>query len=152
MPERRCQHVLGAVDVHRQDLVGVADVVLYADHRRQMVDQVGPGHEPFQDVAVQHRLADHPEAALRAEMAHLRVGGQVEHGDLAPPGQPGFGQMRAEEARPPGDEHLHGRFTSDWPGVSPRRPAQRSAGSSGDPASCTRRRSRLPRPVATTIP
>src|SRR3989454_12300274 len=82
MAERRAQNLLGPVDVHREDLVRVADVVLDADYGRQVVHEIRPRDEPFEDVALEHRLADDPEPRVRAEMTDLQVGRQVEHGHL----------------------------------------------------------------------
>ena len=82
MAEGGREHVLGAVDVHAQHLIGIADVVLDAHHGPEVVHDVRPRHEAFENVAVEHRLLDHPKGRFGPQVAHLGVGGGIEHGHL----------------------------------------------------------------------
>src|SRR5439155_1195536 len=146
--ERRGEHLLGPVDVHREDLVRIADVVLHADHRRQVIDQIGPGDEALEDVALEHRLTDDPELWIGAEMADLHVGRRVEHGHVVAPLEPRLREVRAEKTRAPGDEDPHGPSVTRMPGRSPRLSAHRSGGSSGPPAPSRRTRGAAPTSTA----
>jgi hypothetical protein len=56
--------------------------VLDTHHGAEVVDDVRPRHEAFEDVAVEHRFLDHAEGRLGPQVAHLGVGGGIEHRDL----------------------------------------------------------------------
>src|SRR5437773_2684287 len=150
--ERRAEDLLGPVDVHREDLVRVADVVLDADHGRQVIDEIRPGDEPLEDGALEYRLADDPKFWVGSEMADLEIGRRVEHGHLVAPSEPRLREVRPEKARASRDEDLHAPSVTRAPGRRPRLSAHASAGSSAAPARWTRVSRSAPSPVATVIP
>ena len=108
--ERRREHRLGAVDVDREHLIGVADVVLHTNHRGEVIYEIRPRDDPFEDVRLQHGFTDDPKARLLAQMSNLHVGCEIEHRHFVAAVEKRLGKMRAHEARAAGDEHFHGRI------------------------------------------
>ena len=94
--------------------------MLDADDGREVVDEIRPRHDTFENVRLENGLADHAESGPLPQVADLQVGGQVEHRDLVSTIEKRLGEVRAYEPRPAGDEHFHARILT-LPSVRDRR-------------------------------
>src|SRR6202040_2334490 len=102
------EDVLRAVDVDVEDVERVLDVMLDPDHRRQVVHEVGLGHQALQQVGVEHRSLEVAEACLAEVVPHLEVGGDVERHDLVAGGEQPISQVRTQETAAPRNQNSHG--------------------------------------------
>ncbi len=107
MLERQLEERLRAVDVDVEHLERIADVVLDADDRREVVDEIGLGDQAFEDLEVEDAVAHVVEARIAHEVARLGDRAVVEHEHLVAAREECVGQMRADEAAAAGDQNFH---------------------------------------------
>ncbi len=141
------EHVLRAVDVDVQHLVGIADVVLDADHGREVIDEVDLRDQPLEDVLVEHAVADEVKPRVADAVPHLEGEPGLEDEDLVAAREEGVGQMRADEAAATGDQNLHRAFPKSSPLRHPPRRAHSTAERSASPSTWTRSRRSAPSPA-----
>src|SRR5207302_7584857 len=152
--ERGAQHVLRAVDVHVQYLVGIGDVVLDPHQARQVVDEVGLRRKAVENFRIHDGVHHQSETRLLEQVADLGLGTRIERNDRVASGEECLREVGSEKTRAAGYENLQHRSCppSRSPTTSPTRAANSRAGSSSAPASCTWSRSSAPVPAATRIP
>jgi len=51
--------------------------VLHTDHGRQMVNEITPGNEAFQDFTIEDRITNEPKPRIAYVVLHLEIGGHV---------------------------------------------------------------------------
>src|SRR5262249_38467314 len=121
-------------------------VVLDADHCGQMIHEVRLGDQTFEDLDVEHAVANVMEGRVAHEVTCLvdRAGIEDEH--LVPAGNERIGKMGADKTAAAGDQNLHVNIA---PPRTACRSAQTAPDSSASPSSCTRASCSVSVPVRT---
>src|SRR5216684_4401375 len=143
------EQVLGAVDVDVERLVRVADVMFDADHRRQVINEIGLGDEGVEQFDVEDAVVDVLEARLAEQMAHLGDRAGVEHEDFVAARDKCVGKMRAEKARAARNQnpHVASIYSKRRPSRSASAPRTSAADPAIPPSNCVRVTSMLPSPA-----
>ena len=147
--EGELEDVLRSVHVDVQHLVGIADVVFDPDHGSEVVDEIDPGDQSFEDGLVEDAVADEMRPRIADAMLHLDRHSRVQNEDLISTIEEGIGEMRPEESGPARNENFHGDFPTTCPRRQPPRATHSAAVSSAPPSGCTLSNRSAPSPVPT---
>src|SRR6266851_8187820 len=109
---RRPQHVLRAVDVDVERLVGIADVVLDSHYGGEVVNEVSLGHQAVDQLEVEDRVVDVVEARIVEQVAYFGDRAGVEYENLVAARDERVAQVRAQKSRAARNQNPHAASTT----------------------------------------
>src|SRR5215469_4129498 len=101
------QHVLGTIHINVEDQVRIEYVVLDADNRSEVIDQIDTGNQLVQDSLIEDAVLRDMQARVAKPMLQFCRRPLVENERLISAVKKRVDEMCPKEARPPGDEDSH---------------------------------------------